>query len=115
MVSFTCLSLNSHPFLLLLEISSLEQHSENRAGRNVDQTQTGPSLSTRMRGSFYCIWHAARSNMYRFGNNMRPPPDDMNEPLYAHLAFFDFYCDACEDFFGRVSRDCSFMMNLVKE
>ncbi|KAE9391017.1 hypothetical protein BT96DRAFT_322824 [Gymnopus androsaceus JB14] len=68
-VSFTCLSLNSHPFLLLLKISSLEQHSENRAGRNVDQTQIGLSLSTRMRGSFYCIWHAARSNMYRFGKN----------------------------------------------
>ncbi|KAE9393657.1 hypothetical protein BT96DRAFT_887142 [Gymnopus androsaceus JB14] len=39
--------------------SRLEQHSESRASRNVNQTQTGPTFSTRMRefffGSFCCL------------------------------------------------------------
>ncbi|KAE9389345.1 hypothetical protein BT96DRAFT_835073, partial [Gymnopus androsaceus JB14] len=34
------------------------------------------------------IWYTAQSNV----EGLPPLPDDLSEPHYAHLLFFDLYC-----------------------
>ncbi|KAE9395101.1 hypothetical protein BT96DRAFT_923036 [Gymnopus androsaceus JB14] len=43
-----------------------------------------------LRKSSESIWRIARSNV-----GLPPPPDDLSEPQYAHLVFFNAYCHNC--------------------